>query len=205
MPKRICEQTVILTNFRKSIAWCAFSWALFTCRPTTFPGCFWKSLRKTVLRHLLLPSFAAFSLLSYLPRTKSSLSNPSVATLFMSTISSSRPRLTSVCCFTDAVAFFTAFLFFFFTYTVHFFFRTQVSLGSDLGLGLCPPVSPRLCSDLTDVNLADEDTNSIPTDYVNGQSQAMWQCKWRHLVANIETNANWKKIKKVRKRVENKF
>ena len=47
-----------------------------------------------------------------------------------------------------------------------------------------------LCADLTDVTLADEDSNSIPTDDVNGQSQAMWQCKWRHLVAKIETNAS---------------
>ena len=44
-------------------------------------------------------------------------------------------------------------------------------------------------ADLPDVTLADEDSNSIPTDDVNVQSQAMWQCKWRHLVANIETNA----------------
>ena len=28
-------------------------------------------------------------------------------------------------------------------------------------------MSPRLCSDLTDVTLADEDSNSIPTDDVN--------------------------------------
>ena len=40
-----------------------------------------------------------------------------------------------------------------------------------MGLGLCPSVRPslteRLCSDLTDVTLADEDSNSIPTDDVN--------------------------------------
>ena len=45
-------------------------------------------------------------------------------------------------------------------------------------------------ADLTDVTLADEDSNSIPTDDVNGQSQAMWQYKWRHLVAKIDTNAS---------------
>ena len=53
-----------------------------------------------------------------------------------------------------------------------------------------PDVHTRPFADLTDVTLADEDSNSIPTDDVNGQSQAMWQCKWRHLVANIETNAS---------------
>ena len=51
-------------------------------------------------------------------------------------------------------------------------------------------VTARGFADLTDVTLADEDSNSIPTDDVNGQSQAMWQCKWRHLVAKIETNAS---------------
>ena len=59
-----------------------------------------------------------------------------------------------------------------------------------MGLGLCPSVRTRLFADLTDVTLADEDSNSIPTDDVNGQSQAMWQCKWRHMVAKIETNAS---------------
>ena len=36
-----------------------------------------------------------------------------------------------------------------------------------MGLGLCPSLTERLCSDLTDVTLADEDSNSIPTDDVN--------------------------------------
>ena len=72
------------------------------------------------------------------------------------------------------------------------FYRTQVSLGSDLWvlMSVRPSVTPRGFADLIDVTLADEDSNSIPTDDVNGQSQAMWQCKWRHLVANIETNAS---------------
>ena len=65
-----------------------------------------------------------------------------------------------------------------------------------MGLDLCQSVSPRGCADLTDVTLADEDSNSIPTDDVNGQSQAMWQCKWRHMVAKIETHASLKKMKK---------
>ena len=30
-----------------------------------------------------------------------------------------------------------------------------------------PDVTPRLCADLTDVTLADEDSNSTPADYVN--------------------------------------
>ena len=55
---------------------------------------------------------------------------------------------------------------------------------------------PDYFEDLTDVTLADEDSNSIPTNDVNGQSQAMCQCKWRHLVAKIETNASWKRLNK---------
>ena len=69
-----------------------------------------------------------------------------------------------------------------------YFYRTQVSLGSDLWVLMS--VTEGGFADLTDVTLADEDSNSIPTDDVNGQSQAMWQCKWRHLVAKIETNAS---------------
>ena len=59
------------------------------------------------------------------------------------------------------------------------FYRTQVSLGSDLWVWayVRQSLHPRLFADLTDVTLADEDSNSIPTDDVNGQSQAMWQCK----------------------------
>ena len=54
-----------------------------------------------------------------------------------------------------------------------------MSLGSDLWVwayvrpSVRQSVSPRLCADLTDVTLADEDSNSIPTDDVNEQSQAM--------------------------------
>ena len=67
-----------------------------------------------------------------------------------------------------------------------------MSLGSDLWvlMSVRQSVSPRGFVDLTDVTLADDDSNSIPTDDVNGQSQAMCQCKLRHLVANIETNAS---------------
>ena len=46
------------------------------------------------------------------------------------------------------------------------FYRTQVSLGSDLWV-LISVRQTRLCWDLTDVTLADEDSNSIPTDDVN--------------------------------------
>ena len=56
------------------------------------------------------------------------------------------------------------------------------SMGPDLSNSL----TPRLFADLTDVTLADEDIKSIPTDDVNGQSQAMWQCKWRHLVPKLK-------------------
>ena len=42
------------------------------------------------------------------------------------------------------------------------FYRTQVNLGSDLWVQMS--VSEGRCVDLTDVTLADEDTNSILTD-----------------------------------------
>ena len=40
----------------------------------------------------------------------------------------------------------------------HCDYRTQVSLGSDLWVLMS--LHPRLCADLTDVTLADEDSNS---------------------------------------------
>ena len=55
------------------------------------------------------------------------------------------------------------------------FYRTQVSLGSDLWVLMS--VTDRLFADLTDATLADDDSNSIPTEDDNGQSQAMWKCK----------------------------
>ena len=50
------------------------------------------------------------------------------------------------------------------------FYRTQVSVGSDLWvlMSVSQSVTPRGLADLTDVTLADEDSNSIPTDDVNG-------------------------------------
>ena len=45
------------------------------------------------------------------------------------------------------------------------FYRTQVNLGSDSWVRLS--VTHSCCADLTDVTLADEDSNSIPTDDVN--------------------------------------
>ena len=44
-----------------------------------------------------------------------------------------------------------------------------MSLGSDLWvlMSVRPSVTTRLCADLTDVTLADDDGNSIPTDGVN--------------------------------------
>ena len=60
-----------------------------------------------------------------------------------------------------------------------------------------------LCANLTDVTLADEDTNSILTDNANRAIQdnvamnvtlpggQIWnQCKWCHLVAKIGINAD---------------
>ena len=45
------------------------------------------------------------------------------------------------------------------------FYRTQVSLGSDLWVRFS--LTKPLCADLTDVTLADEDSNSTPADDVN--------------------------------------
>ena len=45
------------------------------------------------------------------------------------------------------------------------FYRTQVSLGSDLWV--CFSLTKTPCADLTDVTLADEDTNPILTDNSN--------------------------------------
>ena len=48
------------------------------------------------------------------------------------------------------------------------FYRTQVNLGSDLWVRMSVRLSLRVtCVDLTDVTLADEDTNSILTDNTN--------------------------------------
>ena len=52
-----------------------------------------------------------------------------------------------------------------------------VSGVRSMGPDVSNSVSTRGFVDLTDVTLADEDSNSIPTDYVNGQSQAKWQYK----------------------------
>ena len=45
------------------------------------------------------------------------------------------------------------------------FYRALVSLGSVLWILMS--LTPRLFADLTDVTLADEDNNSIPTDGAN--------------------------------------
>ena len=49
------------------------------------------------------------------------------------------------------------------------FYRTQVNLGSDLWVRMS--LSKRPCVDLTDVTLADEDTNSILADNAKGAIQ----------------------------------
>ena len=83
-----------------------------------------------------------------------------------------------------------------------YFYRTQVYLGSDL----CVWMSVQdLFWDLTDVTLADEDTNSIQTDDANkaiqgnvamqvalpGGQICNW-CKQGHLMAKFATDArNW--------------
>ena len=63
------------------------------------------------------------------------------------------------------------------------FYRTQVYLGSDLWVRVS--LTERPFWDLTDVTLADEDTNSIPTDNANRTIKVMWQFKWRNLVAKF--------------------
>ena len=42
------------------------------------------------------------------------------------------------------------------------------------------------------IDATDEDNNSIPAGDVNRQSQAMWQCKWRHLVARFRYSSGKK-------------
>ena len=67
-------------------------------------------------------------------------------------------------------------------------------MGSDLWVRMSLR-TPRPCVDLTDVTLADEDTNSILTDNANRAiqgnvamqvtqpgGQLCKQCKWRHLM-----------------------
>ena len=87
-----------------------------------------------------------------------------------------------------------------FTSSQYSFYRTQVSLGSDLWVLMS--VHTRLCWDLTDVTLADEDSNSIPTSDVNraflgnvamqvapSDGQHWIKCKWHHLVTKLVTNS----------------
>ena len=54
--------------------------------------------------------------------------------------------------------------------------------------------TPRIFANLTDVTLADEDNNSIPTDgakrVIPGNDVAMQVLRWRHLVANFVTSAS---------------
>ena len=67
----------------------------------------------------------------------------------------------------------------------------------------CLSLSELRCVNLTDVTLADEDTDSILTDNTNRAirgniamqvtqpgGQVCNLCKWRHLMANIRTNAS---------------
>ena len=73
------------------------------------------------------------------------------------------------------------------------FYRTQVSrpVRSMGRVSVSEWVSPTPFWNLTDVTLADEDTNSILTDKVNRRIQGnMWQCKcnqckWRHQVTSL--------------------
>ena len=77
---------------------------------------------------------------------------------------------------------------------INHFYRTQVNLGSDLWVRM----SVRdVWLDLTDVTLADEDTNSILADNAkgaiqgNGAMQVMSDlCMWRHLMAKFATYAS---------------
>ena len=82
------------------------------------------------------------------------------------------------------------------------FYRTQVSLVRSMDLVVSNSLSIP-CANLTDVTLADEDTNSILTDNAKRAIQGnvamhvtlpggqLWnQCKWCHLVAKFATNAS---------------
>ena len=60
------------------------------------------------------------------------------------------------------------------------------SLGPDVR----PSVTERPFADLTDVPLADEDTNSILTDNANRAIQDNVAMQWCNLVANFANNAN---------------
>ena len=57
------------------------------------------------------------------------------------------------------------------------------SLGSDV-------TESATCWDLTDVTLADEDTNSIPTDNANRAIQGNVAMHWCNLVANFRQTDN---------------
>ena len=63
-----------------------------------------------------------------------------------------------------------------------------------MGLSVC---TKRGSADLTDLTLADKDTNSILIMSI-GQSKEIWECKWRHLVTKLVTNASsamwWEKL-----------
>ena len=74
------------------------------------------------------------------------------------------------------------------------FYRTQVNLGSDLWVRMS---LSDVCADLTDVTLADEDTNSILADNAKrviqgNEAMQVMQANaiWRHLVANFAINAS---------------
>ena len=78
-------------------------------------------------------------------------------------------------------------------YIISFLSDPGVPGVRSMGPDVRPSVPPRLCADLTDVTLADEDSNSIPTDDVNGAiivNVTMWQCKWCLLVVKLVTNAS---------------
>ena len=74
-------------------------------------------------------------------------------------------------------------------------YRIHVNLGSDLWVRM--PVSPsvqHLCVDLTDVSLAEEDTNSILTDNVNGANEgnvAMQVLQGAYFGSNASGVSRW--------------
>ena len=66
------------------------------------------------------------------------------------------------------------------------FYRTQVSLGSNLWVHFSLTNSLRdVWFNLTDVTQADEDTNSILTDNANRAFQRNLAMQWHNLVANF--------------------
>ena len=66
-----------------------------------------------------------------------------------------------------------------------------MSLGSDLWVWtFISDYIQDYFADLTDVTLAVDDSNLVPSDDFKRAILGKWKCKWCHLMANIETNTS---------------